>query len=146
MKYAWEPGFIPSGSPFDPWHFWYPRPQSEHPMTVTIFHNPRCNTSRTVLGMLQAKGLDIRIVEYLKQPPDRATLVDLLQQLGIGPRALMRRKEAIYGELGLGDPALSDDRLIEAILAHPILIERPIVVTAKGARICRPVEKLAELL
>jgi len=115
-------------------------------MTVTIFHNPRCNTSRTVLGQLQAKGLDIQIVDYLKQPPDRAALVDLLRRLGIGPRALMRRKEAIYGALGLGDPALGDDRLIEAILAHPILIERPIVITPKGARICRPVEKLAELL
>ena len=115
-------------------------------MTATIFHNPRCNTSRTVLGLLQAQGIDVQIVEYLKQPPDRATLVDLLRQLGIGPRALMRRKEAIYGELSLDDPALADDRLIDAILAHPILIERPIVVTAKGARICRPVEKLAELL
>jgi len=115
-------------------------------MTVTIFHNPRCNTSRTVLGELQAKGLDIRIVEYLKHPPDRATLVDLLGQLGIGPHDLMRRKEAIYGELGLDDPALGPDRLIDAILAHPILIERPIVVTAKGARICRPAARLAEIL
>lgn len=115
-------------------------------MTVTIFHNPRCNTSRTVLAALKAKALDIRIVEYLKQPPDRAALVDLLRQLGIGPRGLMRRKEAAYGELGLDDPALSDDRLIDAILAHPILIERPIVITPKGARICRPVENLAEIL
>lgn len=115
-------------------------------MTVTIFHNPRCNTSRTVLGLLKAKELDIHVIEYLKQPPDRATLIDLLQQLGIGPRALLRKKEAIYGELGLGDPSLSDDRLIDAILAHPILIERPIVITPKGARICRPVEKLAEVL
>ncbi len=115
-------------------------------MTVTILHNPRCNTSRTVLGQLQARGLDIHVVEYLKRPPDRAALVDLLRQLGIGPRALMRRKEAVYGELGLDDPALSDDRLIDAILAHPILIERPIVISPKGARICRPVEKLAEIL
>ena len=115
-------------------------------MTVTILHNPRCNTSRTVLGQLQAAGLDTRIVEYLKQPLDRPALVDLLRQLGIGPRALMRRKEAVYGALGLDDPALSDDRLIDAILAHPILIERPIVITSKGARICRPVERLAEIL
>lgn len=115
-------------------------------MTVTILHNPRCNTSRTVLGRLQAAGLDTRIVEYLKQPLDRPALVDLLRQLGIGPRALMRRKEAVYGALGLDDPALSDDRLIDAILAHPILIERPIVITSKGARICRPVERLAEIL
>jgi arsenate reductase len=126
--------------------FLVPTYACESQMTVTIFHNPRCNTSRTVLAALQAKGLDIRIVEYLKQPPDRAALVDLLRQLGIGPRGLMRRKEAAYGELGLDDPALSDDRLIDAILAHPILIERPIVVTPKGARICRPVETLAEIL
>jgi arsenate reductase len=115
-------------------------------MTVTIFHNPRCNTSRTVLAELQAKGLDIRIVDYLKQPPDRATLVDLLSRLGIGPRDLMRRKEPVYDELRLDDPALADDRLIEAILAHPILIERPVVITGKGARICRPATRLAEIL
>jgi arsenate reductase len=115
-------------------------------MTVTIFHNSRCSTSRSVLASLQAKGLDIRIVEYLKQPPDRAGLVDLLRQLGIRPRGLIRRKETVYGELGLDDPAVPDDRVIDAILAHPILIERPIVITSKGARICRPVEKLAEIL
>jgi arsenate reductase len=115
-------------------------------MTVTIFHNPRCNTSRTVLAELEAKGLDVRIVEYLKQPPDRATLVDLLARLDIGPRGLMRRKEPVYGELHLDDAALSDDQLIEAILAHPILIERPIVITGKGARICRPATRLAEIL
>lgn len=115
-------------------------------MTATIFHNPRCNTSRTVLAALQAGEPDTRIVDYLKQPPDRATLVDLLGRLGIGPRSLMRRKEAVYGELGLDDAGLSDDRLIDAILAHPILIERPIVLTAKGARICRPADRLAEIL
>ena len=115
-------------------------------MTVTIFHNPRCSTSRTILAQLQERDLDVRVVEYLKQPPDRATLDVLLRLLGIGPRGLMRPKEAVYGELGLDDPALSDDRLIDAILAHPILIERPIVITPKGARICRPVEKLSEIL
>jgi len=115
-------------------------------MTVAIFHNPRCNTSRTVLAALREQDLDIRIVEYLKQPPDRAALVDLLRQLGIGPRGLIRRKETVYGQLLLDDPTLSDDRMIDAILAHPILIERPIVITPKGARICRPVEKLAEIL
>ena len=115
-------------------------------MTVTIFHNPRCNTSRTVLAELQGTGLDITIVEYLKHPPDRATLVGLLDQLGCGPRALLRRKEAVYGDLGLDDPTLSDDRLIDAMVAHPILIERPIVVTAQGARVCRPATRLAEIL
>lgn len=126
--------------------FLVPTYACESHMTATIFHNPRCNTSRTVLAALREKDLDIRIVEYLKQPPDRAVLVDLLRQLGIGPRGLIRRKEAVYGELRLDDPTLSDDRLIDAILAHPILIERPIVITPKGARICRPVEKLAEIL
>ena len=115
-------------------------------MTVTIFHSPRCSTSRTVLAELQAKGVDIHIVEYLKHPPDRAGLIELLGRLGIGPRGLLRRKEAIYGELGLDDPALPDDRLIDAILAHPILIERPVVITDKGARICRPATRLAEIL
>ena len=115
-------------------------------MAVTIFHNPRCNTSRTVLAEIEARGLPVTIVEYLKTPPDRATLVDLLARLGIGPRALMRRKEAIYGELGLDDASLSDDRLIDAILAHPILIERPIVLTDKGARICRPATLVTEIL
>jgi arsenate reductase len=115
-------------------------------MAVTIFHNPRCNTSRTVLAELDARGLEPRIVEYLKTPPDRTTLVDLLARLCIGPRALLRRKEAIYGELGLDDPALPDDRLIDAMVAHPILIERPIVLTDKGARICRPPARLAEIL
>ena len=115
-------------------------------MTVTIFHNPRCNTSRTVLAELQGTGLDVRIVEYLKHPPDRATLVDLLGRLGMAPRALLRRKEAAYGALGLDDPTLSDDRVIDAMVSHPILIERPIVVTARGARVCRPVTRLAEIL
>ncbi len=115
-------------------------------MTVTILHNPRCNTSRTVLAELQSKGLDVRTIEYLKHPLDRAALVDLLRRLGIGPRALLGRKEAVYGELGLDDPALSDDRLIDALLAHPILMERPVVVTGKGARICRPAARVLEIL
>jgi arsenate reductase len=115
-------------------------------MTVTIFHNPRCNTSRTVLAELQARGLDVTIVDYLKHPPDQATLVGLLDRLGFEPRALLRRKEAAYGDLGLDDPTLSDDRLIDAMVAHPILIERPIVVTARGARVCRPATRLAEII
>ena len=115
-------------------------------MTVTIFHNPRCGTSRKVLSELEARGLAPRIVEYLKTPPDRATLVEVLGRLGIGPRGLLRRKEAVYGELGLDDPSLPDERLIEAMVTHPILIERPIVLTDKGARICRPPERLAEIL
>jgi len=115
-------------------------------MSVTIFHNPRCNTSRTVLAAIRDKGIEPTVVEYLKQPLDRAGLADLLTKLGIGPRALLRRKEPVYAELGLADPAMSDDRLVDAILANPILVERPIVVTPKGARICRPIERLAEIL
>ena len=115
-------------------------------MTLTIFHNPRCNTSRTVLAELEATGHNVAVVEYLKTPPDRATLVDLLARLGIRPRELLRRREKIYGELGLDDPSLDDDRLIDAMLAHPILIERPIVLTDKGARVCRPPTRLAEIL
>ncbi|HEV2676277.1 MAG TPA: arsenate reductase (glutaredoxin) [Aliidongia sp.] len=115
-------------------------------MTITIFHNPRCTTSRTVLAALQDKGLAVTIVEYLKQPLDRVALRGLLGHLGVGPRAVLRRKEAVYEELGLDDPALTEDRLIDAMVAHPILIERPIVVTDKGARICRPATRLAEIL
>jgi arsenate reductase len=115
-------------------------------VTVTIFHNPRCGTSRTVLAELEARKADLTIVEYLKTPPDRATLVDLLRRLGIAPRELLRRKEPIYQELGLDEPSLSDDRLIDAMVAHPILIERPIVITDKGARVCRPAARLAEIL
>ena len=115
-------------------------------MAVTIYHNPRCGTSRTVLAMLRERGIEPDIVLYLETPPDRATLQDLLAKLGIAPRALMRRKEAVYGELGLDAPAKSDAALIDAMLAHPILIERPIVVTAKGAVLGRPPEKVLGIL
>jgi arsenate reductase (glutaredoxin) len=115
-------------------------------MDVTIYHNPRCNTSRRVLADLRARGIEPRIVEYLTTPPDRATLERLLGALGIEPRALMRRKEPIYRELGLDDPAKSRDDLVDAMLAHPILIERPIVVTGKGAVVGRPPERVGEIL
>lgn len=115
-------------------------------MAVTIYHNPRCGTSRTVLATLRERGIEPDIVLYLETPPDRATLQDLVAKLNIAPRALMRRKEAVYGELGLSDPTKSDAALIDAMLAHPILIERPIVVTPKGAVLCRPPEKVLEVL
>ena len=115
-------------------------------MAVTIYHNPRCGTSRTVLAMLRERGIEPDIVLYLETPPDRATLQDLAAKLNITPRALMRRKEAVYGELDLSDPTKSDAALIDAMLAHPILIERPIVVTPKGAVLCRPPEKVLEVL
>ena len=115
-------------------------------MTVTIYHNPRCGTSRTVLASLRERGIEPRIVEYLAAPLDRPLLERLLSALGLEPRALMRRKEPIYGDLGLDDPAKSRDELVDAMLEHPILIERPIVTTEKGAVLCRPAARLGEVL
>ena len=114
--------------------------------TITIYHNPKCGTSRTVLGLLRERGLEPEVIEYLKNPPGRAALVALIARLGIPVRALLRSKEAIYEELQLGNPALSDDALIDAMLAHPILMNRPIVVTPRGARLCRPSETVLEIL
>jgi arsenate reductase len=113
---------------------------------ATIYHNPRCGTSRKVLGILRQSGTELRIVEYLKTPPTRAELTDLLARMGITPRQLLRRKEACFEHLGLADPAKSDDELIDAILANPILMERPVVVTDKGVRLCRPAGNVMELL
>ena len=115
-------------------------------MRVTIYHNPACGTSRNVLAMIRASGVEPEIVEYLKTPPDRATLMDLLARTGLRPRELLREKGTPYADLGLADPALADDELVDAMLAHPILIERPVVVTARGARLCRPSERVLDLL
>lgn len=115
-------------------------------MTITILHNPRCSTSRNVLEMIRQSGEEPQIVEYLKHPPERAELVRMLMALEMSPRDLMRRKEAIYGELGLDNPALSDNELLDAMLANPVLIERPIVISEKGIRLCRPKEKVLEIL
>jgi arsenate reductase len=115
-------------------------------MTVTIFHNPSCGTSRNTLAMIRQSGIEPVVIEYLKTPLDRASLVALIDAMGGGARALLREKESVYGELGLGDPALGDDALIDAIVAHPILMNRPIVETAKGTRLCRPAETVIELL
>ncbi len=114
--------------------------------TVTIYHNPKCSTSRTVLGMLREAGIEPQVVEYLKAPPSRAALQDIARRNGAGVRGLLRRKEALYTELGLDDPATGDDALLDAMLTHPVLIERPIVVTDKGARVCRPVELVKDIL
>lgn len=114
--------------------------------TPTIYHNPNCGTSRKVLGMLRQSGSEPRIIEYLKTPPSRVELKELLAKLGMTPRQLLRRKGTPFDELGLSDPAKTDEQLIDAILAHPILMERPVVVTGKGVRICRPAEKVMELL
>lgn len=114
-------------------------------MTVTIYHNPACGTSRNVLAMIRASGVEPEIVEYLKTSPDRATLTGLSHATG-GARALLREKGTPFAELGLGDPELSDEALIDAMLAHPVLINRPVVVTAKGTALCRPSERILDLL
>jgi arsenate reductase (glutaredoxin) len=111
-----------------------------------IYHNPNCGTSRKVLGMLREAGLQPRVIEYLKTPPTRAELVSLLERMGKTPRQILRRKGTPFDELGLDDPKKSDDSLIDAILAHPILLERPVVVTPRGVRLCRPAEEVASLI
>jgi arsenate reductase len=115
-------------------------------MTVTIYHNPSCGTSRNTLAMIRQSGEEPVIVEYLKQPPDRARLRALAQAIGVSIRGLLREKGTPYAELGLGNPARTDDELLDAIQAHPILIQRPIVETQKGTRICRPSELVLDLL
>ncbi len=115
-------------------------------MTITIFHNPACGTSRNVLAMIRASGEQPVVVEYLKTPPTRERLIGLVAATGGSVRALIREKGTPYAELGLADPALSDDALIDAMLAHPILINRPIVETPRGTRLCRPSETVLDLL
>lgn len=115
-------------------------------MTVTIFHNPGCGTSRNVLAMIRATGTVPVVIEYLKTPPSEAELLDLVARMGVPLRAVLRETGTPYGELGLSDPTLPDAALLDAIAAHPILINRPIVVTPKGVRLCRPSETVLELL
>jgi arsenate reductase len=115
-------------------------------MSVTIYHNPACGTSRNTLAMIRQSGETPEVIEYLKNPPDRARLIELIAAMGISVRALLREKGTPYAELGLADPKWSDDQLIDLMLAHPILINRPIVVTPKGTRLCRLSEAVLELL
>jgi arsenate reductase len=115
-------------------------------MTTTIYHNPACGTSRNTLAMIRASGTEPTIIEYLKTPPTRTELLDLVARMGVSLRDIIRQKGTPYAELGLDDPTLSDDALLDAIAAHPILINRPIVVTPKGVRLCRPSEQVLELL
>jgi arsenate reductase len=115
-------------------------------MTVTIYHNPACGTSRNTLAMIRASGEEPEIIEYLKTPPSRQRLVELLGLLAMTPRELLRQKDTPYDELGLGDPKWSDDELIDLMIAHPILINRPIVVADKGVVLARPSEKVLEVL
>lgn len=112
----------------------------------TIYHNPACGTSRNTLALLRATGEEPTVVEYLKNPPDRATLKRLAADTGEPLRALLRDKETLMQELGLRDPSLTDDQLVDAMLAHPVLINRPIVVTPLGTRLCRPAEQVLEIL
>ena len=115
-------------------------------MTVTIWHNPACGTSRNTLAMIRASGEEPVVIEYLKALPSRERLKELIAAMGITPRDLLREKGTPYAELGLNDPSLTDDQLLDAMLAHPILINRPIVETPKGTRLCRPSEAVLDLL
>lgn len=113
---------------------------------VTIYHNPSCGTSRNTLAMIRASGEEPQVIEYLKASPDRETLTRLIAQMGITPREILREKELLYTELGLHGLGVDDDALIDAMLQHPILINRPIVVTAKGTKLCRPAELVLDIL
>lgn len=115
-------------------------------MTVRIYHNPDCGTSRNVLALIRNSGEEPEIIEYLKTPPNRDELVGLVGRMGLGLRDILRRKGTPHDALGLGDPTLTDDALLDAIAAHPILIERPIVVTRLGVKLCRPSEAVLDIL
>lgn len=115
-------------------------------MSVTIYHNPACGTSRNTLALIRATGVEPTVIEYLTTPPSREALVSLVEQMGIGARDLLRQKGSPYADLKLDDPSLSDEALIDAMLEHPILINRPIVVGPRGAKLCRPSELVLEVL
>ncbi len=115
-------------------------------MTITIYHNPACGTSRNALAMIRQSGEEPHVIEYLLTPPSREELLDLIRAMHIAPRELLRIKGTPYEELGLGNPKWSDDELIDAMLAHPILINRPIVITPKGTKLCRPSEAVLDIL
>lgn len=115
-------------------------------MAITIYHNPACGTSRNTLAMIRQSGEEPEIIEYLKTPPTREMLVDLMQCMGIGPRELLRQKGTPYADLDLGNPKWTDDQLIDFMMQHPILINRPIVVTPLGVKLCRPSEMVLDIL
>jgi arsenate reductase (glutaredoxin) len=114
--------------------------------SVIIYHNPDCGTSRNTLGLIRNAGIEPTIIEYLKIPPSRIRLLELIAAMGITPRALLRRKGTPYDNLGLDNPALTDDQLVDAMMAHPILINRPIVVSSLGVKLCRPSEVVLDIL
>jgi arsenate reductase (glutaredoxin) len=115
-------------------------------MDVVIYHNPDCGTSRNVLGLIRNAGIEPHVVEYLKTPPSRAMLKHLITRMGVPVRSLLREKGTPYAELGLGSPDLTDDQLLNAMMAHPILINRPIVVSPLGVKLCRPSEVVLDIL
>jgi arsenate reductase (glutaredoxin) len=119
---------------------------TDQPVAVTIYHNPTCGTSRNTLALIRNAGIEPTVIEYLKTPPNRATLKDLISRMGIAPRELLREKGTPYAELGLGAEHWTDDQLIDQMLAHPIFINRPIVVTPWGVRLCRPSEVVLDIL
>ena len=120
-----------------------PRKDMSH---IKIYHNPKCSNSRNALALIREHGHEPNVVLYLDTPPTRLELQDIIQATGDSARALMRSKETVYGQLGLDNPSLSEDALIDAMLAHPILMNRPIVITPKGTRLCRPPELVLEIL
>lgn len=113
---------------------------------IVIYHNPECGTSRNVLGLIRNAGTEPHVIEYLKSPPSRPLLVELIDRAGMTPRDLLREKGTPFAELGLGDLSLSDDALLDAMMAHPILINRPLVVSPLGVKLCRPSEAVLDLL
>lgn len=113
---------------------------------IVIYHNPECGTSRNALAMIRNAGIEPHVIEYLKTPPSRTLLVELIDRAGITPRDLLREKGTPYAELGLGDTSLSDDALVDAMMAHPVLINRPLVVSPLGVKLCRPSEAVLDLL
>ena len=115
-------------------------------MDYAIYHNPACGTSRNVLGLIRDAGIEPQVIEYLKTPPSRALLAQLIERMGCSVRSILREKGTPYAELGLGNPALTDAELLDAMMAHPILINRPIVVTPRGVKLCRPSETVLDLL
>jgi arsenate reductase len=116
------------------------------PRAVTIYHNPACGTSRNTLALIRDAGFEPTVIEYLKTPPDEPTLRDLLKRMGMRPRELLREKGTPYAELRLGEAHWTDDQLIQQMLAHPILINRPIVVAPRGVKLCRPAESVLDIL
>ena len=115
-------------------------------MDVVIYHNPACGTSRNALALIRHAGIEPHVVEYLKTPPSRAMILALVERMGVPLRSLLREKGTPFAELGLGDPDLTDDQLLDAVEAHPILLNRPIVVSPLGVKLCRPSEAVLDLL